>query len=183
MPMKNPPHPGGFVLRQCIAPLGLTITDAAAALRVTRTTLSELVNGSAEFPLKWPCACPRSSEAAPKAGSRSRRSTTLPRSAPIASSSGGWQWLSRFGASSFARGPLSSALFNDQGKIKRPRLPDLAGVNPTGTPGSALADLRLLQAANMTHNWTDGDRSTVSGQIPSGRLWLGHGPSRKGWIL
>ena len=45
MPMKNPPHPGGFVLRQCIEPLGLNITQAAAALGVTRTTLSELVNG------------------------------------------------------------------------------------------------------------------------------------------
>ena len=45
MPMKNPPHPGGVVLRQCIAPLGLTITAAAAALGVTRTALSELVNG------------------------------------------------------------------------------------------------------------------------------------------
>jgi len=32
------------VLRQCIEPLGLSITDAAAALGVTRTTLSELVN-------------------------------------------------------------------------------------------------------------------------------------------
>src|SRR2546428_3691494 len=45
MPMKHPPHPGGVVLRQCIEPLGLTITEAAAALGVTRTTLSELVNG------------------------------------------------------------------------------------------------------------------------------------------
>ena len=45
MPMKNPPHPGGFVLRECIEPLGLSITDAATALGVTRTTLSELVNG------------------------------------------------------------------------------------------------------------------------------------------
>jgi addiction module HigA family antidote len=44
MAMKNPPHPGGFVLRQCIEPLGLSITNAAAALGVTRTTLSELVN-------------------------------------------------------------------------------------------------------------------------------------------
>lgn len=44
MPMKNPPHPGGVVLRLCIEPLGLTITEAAAALGVTRTTLSELVN-------------------------------------------------------------------------------------------------------------------------------------------
>ena len=44
MTMKNPPHPGGVVLRQCIAPLGFAITDAAAALGVTRNTLSELVN-------------------------------------------------------------------------------------------------------------------------------------------
>lgn len=43
--MKNPPHPGRFVLRECIEPLNLTITDAASALGVTRTTLSELVNG------------------------------------------------------------------------------------------------------------------------------------------
>ena len=45
MTMKNPPHPGGVVWRQCIEPLGLTITDAAGALGVTRNTLSELVNG------------------------------------------------------------------------------------------------------------------------------------------
>ena len=45
MPMKNPPHPGSVVLRDCIEPLALSITDAAAALGVTRTTLSELVNG------------------------------------------------------------------------------------------------------------------------------------------
>ena len=43
--MKNLPHPGGVVLRQCIEPLGLTITSAAEALGVTRDTLSELVNG------------------------------------------------------------------------------------------------------------------------------------------
>jgi antitoxin HigA-1 len=45
MPMKNPPHPGRVVLMECIEPLGLTITQAAQALGVTRTTLSELVNG------------------------------------------------------------------------------------------------------------------------------------------
>lgn len=45
MHMKNPPHPGGSVLRECIEPLHRTITDAAHALGVTRTTLSELVNG------------------------------------------------------------------------------------------------------------------------------------------
>ena len=32
-------------MRQCIQPSGWTITDAAAALGVTRDTLSELVNG------------------------------------------------------------------------------------------------------------------------------------------
>jgi addiction module HigA family antidote len=45
MATRNHRHPGGAVLRQCIEPLGLTITEAAAALGVTRTTLSELVNG------------------------------------------------------------------------------------------------------------------------------------------
>jgi addiction module HigA family antidote len=45
MPMKNPPHPGSVVLCECIEPLGITITQAAQALGVTRTTLSELVNG------------------------------------------------------------------------------------------------------------------------------------------
>ena len=45
MPMKNPPHPGEVVLTECIEPLGLSITAAADALGVTRTTLSELANG------------------------------------------------------------------------------------------------------------------------------------------
>jgi addiction module HigA family antidote len=45
MPMKNPPHPGSVVLSECIEPFGITITQAAAALGVIRTTLSELVNG------------------------------------------------------------------------------------------------------------------------------------------
>ena len=45
MTMKNPPHPGGVILRQCIEPLELSITDAAEALGVSRNTLSELVNG------------------------------------------------------------------------------------------------------------------------------------------
>ena len=44
MPMKNPPHPGATVLHDCIEPLGISITDAAAALGVSRNSLSELVN-------------------------------------------------------------------------------------------------------------------------------------------
>ncbi len=45
MPMKNPPHPGKVVLDECIKPLGLSITEAAEGLGVTRATLSRLVNG------------------------------------------------------------------------------------------------------------------------------------------
>jgi len=87
MPMKNPPHPGGFVLRQCIEPLGLTITQAAAALGVTRTTLSELVTENAASLLKWPSASPKFSAAAPNPGSPNRPTTTSPTSAPPTSNS------------------------------------------------------------------------------------------------
>ena len=45
MAMQNPPHPGGIVKRQCLDPLGLTVTRAAAGLGITRQALSELVNG------------------------------------------------------------------------------------------------------------------------------------------
>ncbi|MCZ6532867.1 MAG: HigA family addiction module antitoxin [SAR324 cluster bacterium] len=45
MPMKDPAHPGGYLKRQYLNPLGLSITDAAKALGVTRKTVSELVNG------------------------------------------------------------------------------------------------------------------------------------------
>ena len=44
MAMQNPPHPGGIVRRQCLEPLGLTVTRAAEGLGVTRQALSELVN-------------------------------------------------------------------------------------------------------------------------------------------
>ena len=45
MAMQNPPHPGGIVRRQCLEPLGLTVTRAAEGLGVTRQALSELLNG------------------------------------------------------------------------------------------------------------------------------------------
>ena len=44
MAMHNPPHPGGIVRRQCLEPLGLTVTRAAQGLGVTRQALSELLN-------------------------------------------------------------------------------------------------------------------------------------------
>jgi antitoxin HigA-1 len=43
--LHNPPHPGEVVREFCIKPLGITITDAAKALGISRKTLSELLNG------------------------------------------------------------------------------------------------------------------------------------------
>ena len=45
MPMYDPPHPGGFVRRECLEPLGLTVTEGARALGGTRQALNNLVNG------------------------------------------------------------------------------------------------------------------------------------------
>jgi addiction module HigA family antidote len=45
MKMHNPPHPGEVLKSLCLDPMGLTITDAASALGVSRKTLSAIVNG------------------------------------------------------------------------------------------------------------------------------------------
>ena len=47
MRMHNPPHPGEIIRELCVVPLGLTVTEAAKALKVTRKTLSTLLNGRA----------------------------------------------------------------------------------------------------------------------------------------
>lgn len=45
--MHNPPHPGEVLRELCLKPLGLTVTDAAKALGVSRKTLSAILNGRA----------------------------------------------------------------------------------------------------------------------------------------
>jgi addiction module HigA family antidote len=45
--MKNPLHPGRFIRDACLEPLGLTVTEGAKVLGVTRATLSNLINGRA----------------------------------------------------------------------------------------------------------------------------------------
>jgi addiction module HigA family antidote len=45
MPMKSPPHPGLSVRHDCLEPLGLTVTEAAKKLGVSRKQLSDIVNG------------------------------------------------------------------------------------------------------------------------------------------
>ncbi len=44
MAMKNPVHPGKIIKHDCIEALGLTVTEAAKALGVTRQTLSRVIN-------------------------------------------------------------------------------------------------------------------------------------------
>lgn len=45
MRMHNPPHPGETLRELCLRPLGISVTDAAAALGVSRKTLSAILNG------------------------------------------------------------------------------------------------------------------------------------------
>jgi addiction module HigA family antidote len=45
--MHNPPHPGQVLRELCIEPLGLSVTEAAEGLGVTRKTLSAVLNGRA----------------------------------------------------------------------------------------------------------------------------------------
>jgi addiction module HigA family antidote len=47
--MNAPSHPGRFVWTEVIQPLGLSVTDAALALGVTRPALSKLLNGRASL--------------------------------------------------------------------------------------------------------------------------------------
>jgi len=47
--MKNPPHPGDFIRTEIIQPAGLSVTAAAAALKVSRPALSSLLNGKADL--------------------------------------------------------------------------------------------------------------------------------------
>ena len=47
MQMHNPPHPGEVIRELCIDPLGLSVTEAAEALGISRKTLSNILNGRA----------------------------------------------------------------------------------------------------------------------------------------
>ena len=47
MPMKNPVHPGELVRYGCLEPLGLSVTNGARVLGVTRQALNNVVNGKA----------------------------------------------------------------------------------------------------------------------------------------
>lgn len=66
MTQFNPPHPGELLSELWLKPLGLSVTAAAAQLKVSRKTLSEIVNGrsaiSAEMALRLELAFGKSAE-------------------------------------------------------------------------------------------------------------------------
>jgi addiction module HigA family antidote len=45
MPMKTPAHPGRVVRNACLEPLGLSVTEGAKILGVTRQALNNVING------------------------------------------------------------------------------------------------------------------------------------------
>jgi addiction module HigA family antidote len=45
--MKNPPHPGKLLREDVLAPLGLSVTDAAFRLGMSRVALSRVLSGRA----------------------------------------------------------------------------------------------------------------------------------------
>ena len=47
MKMHNPPHPGEVLKKLCLDPLGLSVTETARSLGVSRKTLSGILNGRA----------------------------------------------------------------------------------------------------------------------------------------
>ncbi|WP_394708732.1 HigA family addiction module antitoxin [uncultured Desulfobulbus sp.] len=47
MRMHNPPHPGEILSGLWLSPMGLSVTQAAVALSVSRKTLSKIINGRA----------------------------------------------------------------------------------------------------------------------------------------
>ena len=43
--MHKPPHPGEILRSLCLEPLGLSVTDAAKSLGISRKSLSAILNG------------------------------------------------------------------------------------------------------------------------------------------
>ena len=52
MQMHNPPHPGEILRELCLERLGLSVTEAAEGLGVSRKTLSTILNGRAGISLE-----------------------------------------------------------------------------------------------------------------------------------
>jgi addiction module HigA family antidote len=49
VPMFDPVHPGEILREDCMKPLGLSVTETARALGISRKTLSEIVNAKSSI--------------------------------------------------------------------------------------------------------------------------------------
>jgi addiction module HigA family antidote len=150
MPMKNPPHPGGFVLRQCIEPLGLSITDATAALGVTRTTLSELVNEMRGISPEVAVRLSKVLGGSAESWLVQQAQMILPKFAPTALSSNGLSWPKRclikgYGADGLARSAKTAV-----GPQVTGFAPALTCVTPPPNRGKRLARARMARYPSTT---------------------------------
>lgn len=66
MNTRKPSHPGEVLLEDVIKPLGLTITEAAEKLGVTRKTLSELVNKKSSLSPEMALRISKATETSPE---------------------------------------------------------------------------------------------------------------------
>ena len=63
---RKPTHPGEILREDIIKPLGLTVTDAAKRLGVTRKTLSALINCKASMSPKMAVRVARATKTSPE---------------------------------------------------------------------------------------------------------------------
>ena len=89
MPMHNPPHPGLTVRHDCLEPLGLTVTEGAKVLGVTRQALNNLVNGKAGISPEMAVRLAKAFGTTRKRGCGCKWPTTLPRCGSRKSASSG----------------------------------------------------------------------------------------------
>ena len=68
MPMKNPPHPGRSIRTACLEPLGLSVTEGAEVLGVTRQTLNNVIHGKSGSAPRWRSGSRKRSAARRKRG-------------------------------------------------------------------------------------------------------------------
>ena len=66
MTKRKPTHPGEVLLEDVMKPLGLSVTDAANNLGVSRKTLSELVNGKSALSPKMALRIAKATKTSPE---------------------------------------------------------------------------------------------------------------------
>jgi addiction module HigA family antidote len=81
--MKNPPHPGLSVRLDCLEPLGLSVTEGAKVLDVTRQTLNNLVNGKSGISPEMAFRLSKAFGSSPEVWLGMQQIMTLPRCAGV----------------------------------------------------------------------------------------------------